>query len=358
MKNATTSAILARAGFAAVLMLAACVPALIVTKSPLAAPTRGAGGHSDVLASPQSSLQQLRAEAESVRDTMARLEAETQDLATQLGIARDKLASATTELAAARLKLKQSEAKLGKQRKLVSNRITAIYKAGQYSWLDLVASSSSMSDAQVVMGMMRKISEQDKAQEIQLREMTADARNLTRQVQAEREAAISAHAEIRARRTDIMGKRAEREAELTALVTRIKKILATPKPPKLKVTPGGEMTQVTWATSLLSNLGMPLTQDNIAAIVAWEMAEGGHWCNSAHYNPLNTSQPMPGAATFNSHGVKVYTSWEMGLQATVITLRNGLYDGILAALRAGNDGQAVASAVAASPWGTGYFDVP
>jgi hypothetical protein len=56
-------------------------------------------------------------------------------------------------------------------------------------------------------------------------------------------------------------------------------------------------------------------------------------------------------------GVKAYTSWAQGLRATVITLGNGLYGGILAALRSGNDANAVAGAVAASPWGTGSFSV-
>jgi len=72
---------------------------------------------------------------------------------------------------------------------------------------------------------------------------------------------------------------------------------------------------------------------------------------------LNTTQSMRGATIFNSVGVKAYKSWLQGLEASVITINNGLYGGILAALRTGNDGQAVAAAVAASPWGTGLFDV-
>ena len=47
---------------------------------------------------------------------------------------------------------------------------------------------------------------------------------------------------------------------------------------------------------------LPVTADNVAAITAWEMAEGGHWYNTAYYNPLNTTQSMPGATVFNSVG--------------------------------------------------------
>jgi hypothetical protein len=91
------------------------------------------------------------------------------------------------------------------------------------------------------------------------------------------------------------------------------------------------------------------------AILTWEAAEGGNWNNTAAYNPLNTTMPEPGSAAMNSVGVRAYTSWGQGLRATVDTLNNGNYPGILAALAAGNDAQSVANAVGASPWGTGYF---
>src|SRR4051794_31933346 len=54
----------------------------------------------------------------------------------------------------------------------------------------------------------------------------------------------------------------------------------------------------------------------------------------------------------NSVGVKAYTSWDQGFTATVDTLNNGRYGGILDALRSGS-AMDVANAVAASPWGTG-----
>ena len=117
----------------------------------------------------------------------------------------------------------------------------------------------------------------------------------------------------------------------------------------------GQFSQLTWAQALLVAMRYPVTADNIAAITAWEMAEGGHWYNTAYYNPLNTTQSMPGATVFNSVGVKAYTSWKQGLEATMITLKNGYYGGILDALKRGNDSAAVAQAVGASPWGTGDF---
>lgn len=118
------------------------------------------------------------------------------------------------------------------------------------------------------------------------------------------------------------------------------------------------MTPETWADALIGYVnrlygeGIPDTPANEQAIVAWENAEGGHWHNTAYYNPLNTTQPAPGATSMNSVGVKAYTGWDQGLRATAQTLENGYYEGILAALKQGSSAPAVKQAVVASPWGT------
>jgi hypothetical protein len=113
--------------------------------------------------------------------------------------------------------------------------------------------------------------------------------------------------------------------------------------------PNATVDRETWAKDLLRTLGMPVSNENVRAIVAWEQAEG----TSAGYNPLATTQSSPGATDFNSVGVKNYSSYSDGIDATVKTLTNGLYDPILAALRRGSSADDVANAVAASPWGTG-----
>jgi hypothetical protein len=116
------------------------------------------------------------------------------------------------------------------------------------------------------------------------------------------------------------------------------------------------MTPETWAAALLARLNIPQTPGAMQAVIGWERAEGGHWNNSARFNPLNTTQPMPGYTTFQSVGVGsapigIYKSWDQGLDATVATLKNGRYSGILAGLRTGN-ASSVATAIGSSPWGT------
>jgi hypothetical protein len=90
-----------------------------------------------------------------------------------------------------------------------------------------------------------------------------------------------------------------------------------------------------FAVNLLKSLGDPVTDANVNSIVAWEKREGGHWNNSAHYNPLNTTQREAGSSSMNSVGVQSYNSWDQGLQATVKTLHNGYYNDILGALKSG-----------------------
>jgi hypothetical protein len=283
---------------------------------------------------------------------MQRLDAEQEVITQKWEEARRYLDTVNADLVAARLNLSRSRSELERQRRLVAGRMKTMYKAGDYTWLDIMTSASSLAEAEMVLDFLRKISLLDRHEETKLQELTGKARMLEHDVEAERKKAVSAQVELDDQRAALDAKIAQRAEVLKALVTRIKKILSAPL---LLMKSGGKVTQITWAQAFLKSLGMPMTADNVAAVVAWEMAEGGHWYNTAYYNPLNTTQSMPGATVFNSVGVKAYTSWAQGLKASVITLHNGYYGGILEALSRGNDAQAVADAVAASPWGTGSF---
>jgi len=113
-----------------------------------------------------------------------------------------------------------------------------------------------------------------------------------------------------------------------------------------------------FARIILERGGWPVSGENMCALVAWQVAEGGHFVpGSTTFNPLNTSQSMPGDSVFNSHGVRNYPDWETGIQATVMTLQYDFYTGIRTALASGNNAVAVLSAVGASPWGTKFPDV-
>ena len=321
--------------------------------APAGAALRAAGaGAPPVRVDGAASLQDLQGEARRTRAQMQRLDAEQRVIMQKWEAARTYLDKVNADLVAARLSLARARNELERQRTLVAGRMKTMYKAGEYTWLDMVASASGLSDAETVLDFLRRIALQDRNEETKLQDLTGKARKLEHDVEAERTKAVTAQVELDDQRAALDAKIAQRAEVLKTLVTRIKKILSAPL---LLMKSGGTVTQITWAQALLKSLGMPMTADNVAAVVAWEMAEGGHWYNTAYYNPLNTTQSMPGATVFNSVGVKAYTSWAQGLKATVITMHNGYYGGILEAMSRGNDAQAVADAVAASPWGTGSF---
>ena len=343
----------ALATLVALVAVAAGATALGRVPAPAEAAVRAAGSGAGLqVAAVAPSLQQLQDEARSTREQMLRLTADQALLIQKCNEAQQRLDRVNAQLVDARRGLALKRQQLDAQRSLVGNRMKAMYKAGEFTWLDLVASSSSLADAETVMEFLRMISLEDRQNETRLQQLTGEARKLEHDVEAERKKAVAAQLDLDDQRAQLEAKIAERSAVLNNLVTRIKKILSAPM---LLMKSGGKVTQITWAQALLKSLGMPMTADNVAAVVAWEMAEGGHWYNTAYYNPLNTTQSMPGATIFNSVGVKAYKSWKQGMDATVITLHNGYYGGILDALRRGNDAQAVADAVAASPWGTGSF---
>jgi len=125
---------------------------------------------------------------------------------------------------------------------------------------------------------------------------------------------------------------------------------------------GPSLSKQDWARALISKLGGSPTDANMAAVTSWMDQEGGHWNNSAGYNPLNTTRILPGSSLMDagpgrSHGVRHYTSWDQGLEATVLTLTEKAkergYDKIVNAIVSGKDKSRIMDAVYASKWGTG-----
>jgi hypothetical protein len=111
------------------------------------------------------------------------------------------------------------------------------------------------------------------------------------------------------------------------------------------------LTKVGVASAVLRGIGAPVNNRTLGAMVGWFNAEGGHWNNDASYNPLNTTLGVPGARSINGAGVKAYSNWQQGINATVQTLKQGNMSGIVQAFRH-SDPQGVIHAIGASPWGT------
>ena len=113
---------------------------------------------------------------------------------------------------------------------------------------------------------------------------------------------------------------------------------------------GAGVTFGSWAGLLLSELDAPQCKDNLRVLVAWQAAEG----TAAAHNPLATTHDMPGSTGFNSVGVRNFPSVEVGLRATVETLRLPMpsygYEAILSALGRCAPAATTAMAINASAW--------
>ncbi len=113
------------------------------------------------------------------------------------------------------------------------------------------------------------------------------------------------------------------------------------------------MTPRDFAVALLRAIGAPQSANAVTSVIAWERLEGGHYHNAARYNPLNTSQGMPGSYNPGfAAGVQAYVSWSQGIEATAKTLLYPMYSDIVRALRAGASPADTMAFVNASPWGT------
>lgn len=112
-------------------------------------------------------------------------------------------------------------------------------------------------------------------------------------------------------------------------------------------------TRSEWAVALLAALPTDQTADKVNALVAWASKED----TGAAWNPLATTEDMEGATDYNSVGVKNYASQEVGIAATILTLRNGRYPNLLGLLE--DPGPAAIAIATCLPdldtWGTGPF---
>jgi hypothetical protein len=112
-----------------------------------------------------------------------------------------------------------------------------------------------------------------------------------------------------------------------------------------------------WAKAMLVALSAPVNSDSIDALKTWARFEGGHYKNSAAYNPLNTSLKMPGSGPMSAKNqlVQKYANWDDGISATVTTLTGKRadergYAAIVEALRKGSDKETILAAVNKSAW--------
>jgi hypothetical protein len=96
-----------------------------------------------------------------------------------------------------------------------------------------------------------------------------------------------------------------------------------------------DATETAFIMAVLADMGAPGIAPNIKSLASWFTREFPSWPPAAQFNPMATTQKMPGSTQYNSVGVQNYTDAKTGAQATAQTLLNGHYPNIVAALRSG-----------------------
>jgi hypothetical protein len=116
-------------------------------------------------------------------------------------------------------------------------------------------------------------------------------------------------------------------------------------------------TRSQWAHDFLKASGLPDTDENTVAVVAWEIAEGGGFPvpgtsrRGAEYNPINTTLGSK-YPSYNSVHVRNFPDYATGVDHNARTVRQSNMSGIYRAFSSQQSPTAIVNAIASSVWGT------
>jgi peptidoglycan hydrolase CwlO-like protein len=287
----------------------------------------------------QAAIRKQHERLDAMAGDLARVQAALQETQAQLGASQQRLADATARYEASRDLLQDVARTAYEQGPLAP--VEALL--GATSLTDLVhryqyLNSIQVANSEVADGVADEAAELSAA----TRELdTLASRQIEQSLQLQ-----SHHAALRVALLDQQRQLAQLNAQRREAAQLVERL-------SLRVDPaitGAGKTFGNWAALLLSELGAPQCRNNLTVLVAWQVAEG----TAAAHNPLATTHDMPGSTAFNSVGVRNFPSVEVGLQATVETLRLPVpsygYDAILDSLANCALAKTTATAINASSW--------
>lgn len=111
-------------------------------------------------------------------------------------------------------------------------------------------------------------------------------------------------------------------------------------------------TRYNFARELLQQMNLPVTENNIRALLAQMLAEEPAGEGSPN-NPLNTTRDVSKYGGWSAApNIARYPSWTIGIQETADTYQSGLYNSVLRDFKASADPAKTVSDIGASQWGT------
>lgn len=172
------------------------------------------------------SIEELDAQAASVRREVARLDRRAAVLTEKYNMARAELDAVNIRLQEARRDLERAQAELDAAQTLRGERLVAMYKSNGYSMLDVLFNLSDLGEAGTQLGYFRSIDEADQETVARVAAMELRIQDLAAQIDADRAKALEKEMDLRVQQAAIEDELAARELLLTDLDARVKKLLS------------------------------------------------------------------------------------------------------------------------------------
>ena len=172
------------------------------------------------------SVEDLEAQAQTVRREVARLDRRAAVLTERYNAARAALDAVNIRLQEARRDLERVQLALDAAQALRGERLVAMYKSDGYSVLDVLFTLSDLGEADTQLGYFRSIDEADQETVTHIATMEGRIADLTEQIEDDRAETLEKEIALRERQAAIEDELAARERLLADLDTRVKKLLA------------------------------------------------------------------------------------------------------------------------------------
>ncbi len=174
----------------------------------------------------QQQVQSIESQAATVKAEMDGLNRELEKVVEEHNVTRVKMDQLTMQLADSRQRLDAALAQRDTQEKMIINRLTTVYKAGDINFISILLNSDSFSDFYEQARYLTKISEQDAKLEQQFRDSADQISNLTEEIDQKRFEQMRLEKDLANQQDKIESGISDRQAKLDQLDGQVKDILA------------------------------------------------------------------------------------------------------------------------------------
>lgn len=168
----------------------------------------------------------LEQQAESFRQELAALDRGLEIVVEQHNAAREKLDQLTRELNDSRLRLESARAERAAQEAILADRLTAIYKGGDFDLASVLVNSSSLNDFFEQTYYLARINEQDARMEKQYEATAKRIEGLTDEIDRKRADQLQLEKHLEEQKQAIEDGIAQRQKKLAEVDSQIQTLLA------------------------------------------------------------------------------------------------------------------------------------